>query len=210
MAATVVLQEVPAQHRICILWGLEAPRAGRHLLLLARALRGALVWVLNKARHTGVFLNIKVNKALAGRPCLASLWLTFLFISHQVQLKYSTRSGAAGRTFPHRPPRGKQGRRQSHWPNASSFSGTIAPLVPASFSFLSSHCVPLFLPKSCKNPRPKAPHKAGRLNIPDALFNQLWLCTRRNFIAKSAQSKTQRFAEGLPHQEKTPATLSNS
>lgn len=44
---------------------------------------GARVWLLNKARHTGVFLNTKLDEA-PGRETVFRLSLThtFLFISH--------------------------------------------------------------------------------------------------------------------------------
>lgn len=53
---------------------------------------------------------------------------------------------------------------------ASSFSGTTVPLAWANFSFLSSHCLPLCVSRSCKNRRPQAPPRAGGINISDAFL----------------------------------------
>ena len=70
MASTVVLPEVPAQYQICIHQGL-----GDTCCSWLPALRAAVAEVLNKAWHTGVFLNIKVNEA-PGRETVFSLSLT--------------------------------------------------------------------------------------------------------------------------------------
>lgn len=93
-----------------------------------------------------------------------SLTHTFLFISHPGSTELLRKAGCSWEDVPKQAMKRRSRQHQPCWPSASSLSGTIAPLAWASFSFLSSHCVPLFLSRSCENHRPTAPHGPGRIN----------------------------------------------